>query len=143
MARRTVYRLTAPKVPEHAFQAALAKTLTIEIAPAGKLSSHGVVWFSVDHANFAGEVPGIRIGRGIIAGILDTFVLYRGRCYLVELKAEGGVLSDSQQATIAASTLAGVPCAVCNTIDDVIRALDEWGVPRNRRVMFQVPAAAI
>src|ERR1700751_5264122 len=96
------YRLTAPIVREHPRQAEIARVLTIEIAPAGKVSRDGVVWFAIDHANYAGEVPGVRIGRGIIPGIPDLFLLHRGRAFVIEIKTEDGALSDPQQSVLAA-----------------------------------------
>ena len=53
---RKPYRLTAPVVPEHPLQRQIADVLRLEIAPPGKVSQYGVCWFSIDHANFAGEV---------------------------------------------------------------------------------------
>jgi len=32
-----------------------------------------------------------------------------------------------------------VRCAVVDTVDDVLRALDEWQVPRKRRLMLALP----
>lgn len=139
LARKAQYRLTMPTVPEHAIQTSLAKMLTLELAPAGKLSGHGVVWFAVDHANYAGEVPGVRISRGIISGIPDTFVLYRGRAHLIELKSADGRLSEAQQEVIAVASLAGVKCAVCDDPFDVLRALDTWAIPRKRRFVLPLP----
>ena len=143
MARRTQFKLVMPVVPEHSIQRTMTKVLTIEIAPAGKLSKFGVVWFSVDHANYAGEVPGVRVGRGMISGVPDTFFLYRGRAFLLELKSEDGSLSDEQKAVIAAATLAGVPVACANSMEQVLRALDIWGLPRKRRLMFPIPEEAV
>jgi hypothetical protein len=142
MARRTQFKLTMPVVPEHSIQAVMARTLTLEIAPAGKLSRFGVVWFSVDHANYAGEVPGVRLGRGIISGIPDTFFFYRSGTYLIELKAADGQLTETQMATLAAVSLAGIKCAVCDSVDHVLRTLDDWTIPRKRVVMFQMPQEA-
>jgi hypothetical protein len=143
MAARRQFKLEMPVVPEHSIQRTMTKVLTIEIAPAGKLSKFGVVWFSVDHANYAGEVPGVRVGRGMIAGVPDVFFLYRGKCYLLELKSEDGALTEEQKATIAAARLAGVEVAVATTMDQILRALDVWQIPRNRRLKFQVPEEAV
>lgn len=128
------FRLVAPVVREHPLQKQIADALRIEIAPAGKVSRLGVVWFSVDHANYAGEVPGIRIGRGIAAGIPDMFVLYQGRAYLIELKAAGGVLSEAQKAFLAAGLCSAVHVGVAGSVEDVLALLDAWEVPRARRV---------
>ena len=60
---------------EHPLQRQIADALRLEIAPLGKVSRDGVVWWSVDHASYAGTAPGARIGRGIVAGVPDLFVL--------------------------------------------------------------------
>ena len=112
MAGRAPFRLTAPIVREHPLQKQIADVLRTEIAPAGKVSAAGVCWYSIDHANFAGEVPGVRVGRGVIAGILDTFVLYRGLTHLIEIKATDGELTDAQRSVIAAATCAGARIAI-------------------------------
>jgi hypothetical protein len=131
---RPAYKLTAPIVPEHPRQAEIARVLTIEIAPAGKVSDAGVCWFSIDHANYAGEVPGVRIGRGIIAGVLDTLVLYRGRTHWIEIKTPDGELSDPQRSVIAAVVVGGSRVAVARDWIEVLACLDEWAIPRKRRI---------
>jgi hypothetical protein len=131
---RPAFKLTAPIVREHPFQAQIAGVLRIEIAPPGKVSRAGVIWWAVDHANYAGEVPGIRIGRGIIAGIPDTFVLYRGRAHHIEIKAEDGALSDAQQSVGTAILFAGGHFGIARSAAEVLDLLDEWQIPRNRRV---------
>jgi hypothetical protein len=128
------FTLTAPVVREHPIQKQIADTLRLEIAPPGKVSKAGVCWFSIDHANYAGEVPGIRIGRGIIAGIADTIVLYRGRAHWLEVKADDGELSVAQQAVIAAVQIAGARVGVVRDATEALRCIDEWQIPRNRRV---------
>lgn len=131
---RAAFRLTPPIVREHPLQEQIAKVLRIEIAPPGKVSRAGVVWWSIDHANYAGEVPGVRIGRGIIAGIPDTFVLHRGRAHMVEIKPIDGALSDAQQSVAAAVLASGGRVGVARDWIEVLACLDEWEIPRNRRV---------
>ena len=128
------FRLTAPIVREHPIQKQIADVLRIEIAPAGKVSRAGVVWWSIDHANYAGEVPGVRIGRGIIAGIPDTFVLYRGIAHLIEIKAEDGSLSVAQQSVAAAVLASGGRVGVARDATETLACIDQWQIPRNRRV---------
>lgn len=128
------FRLTPPVTREHPLQAEITKVLTMEIAPAGKVSKAGVVWFAIDHANYAGEVPGVRIGRGIIAGIPDLFVLHLGRAYLIEIKAADGSLSDPQRSVLAALFAGGSCVAVVRSWVEVLACLDQWEIPRNRRV---------
>jgi hypothetical protein len=134
MSKRPPFRLTAPIVREHPIQKQVADVLRIEIAPPGKVSRHGVVWFSIDHANYAGEVPGIRVGRGIIAGIPDTFVLHRGRAHVIEIKAEDGELSTAQQSVAAAVLAAGGRVGVARDASETLACLDQWEIPRARRV---------
>jgi hypothetical protein len=70
-----------PPLTEHPLQRQIADALRLKIAPPGKVSGHGVVWWSVDHASYAGTAPGARVGRGIVAGVPDTFVLWlAGSC---------------------------------------------------------------
>jgi hypothetical protein len=128
------FRLTGPIVREHPLQTRISKVLTLEIAPAGKVSREGVVWWSVDHANYAGEVPGIRISRGIIAGIPDMFVLHVGRAYMIEVKAEDGQLNDPQRSVAAAVLAAGGRVGVVTDEWQTLACLDQWQIPRKRRV---------
>ena len=62
-------------------QKLIADALRLEIAPPGRVSHDGVVWRSVDHASYAGAAPGARIGRGIVAGVPDLFVLHFMRLF--------------------------------------------------------------
>lgn len=108
--------------------------LRIEIAPPGKVSRHGVVWWCVDHANYAGEVPGIRVGRGIIAGIPDMLFLFRGAAFLIEIKPEDGELSEPQRGVLAAVLAARGRVAIARDAREVIEIVDYWKIPRARRV---------
>jgi hypothetical protein len=130
------YRLTPPVVAEHPLQAQLAKVLRLEIGPPGKVSAAGVVWYSIDHANYAGEVPGVRIARGIIAGILDTFVLYRGTAHFIEIKTEApdAELSEHQRSVGTALLAAGGRVGVARDAAELLGCLDAWAIPRARRV---------
>jgi hypothetical protein len=132
--RAKPFRLTQPVVPEHSLQRSMADALRLEIAPAGKVSRHGVCWYSVSMENYAGEVPGIRVGRGIVAGILDMFLLWRGQSYFIEIKTADGQLSDAQQAVASAVLMGGGHVAVVTTVEQLLEALDAWRVPRAGRV---------
>lgn len=132
--RSKPYRLVAPVVPEHSLQKQICDCLRLEIAPPGKVSKAGVCWYSIDHANFAGEVPGIRIGRGIVAGILDVFVLYQGRAHFIEIKTDAGELSLAQQSVCAALLVAGGKVGVVRDAAETIAMIDAWQIPRARRI---------
>jgi hypothetical protein len=89
-------------VPEHPLQRQIADALRLEIAPPGKVSRDGVVWWSVDHASYAGSAPAACIGRGIVADVPDLFVLRRGIAHIVEINAKAGELSDPQPSVMSA-----------------------------------------
>ena len=132
--KRRPYRLTAPVVREHPIQKQLTDVLRLEVAPPGKVSRYGVCWWAIDHANYAGEVPGIRVGRGIIAGVPDLYILHRGRAHHLEIKAEDGELSEAQQSVCAAVLAAGGRVAVVRSAGELLAAIDEWQIPRAHRV---------
>lgn len=133
-AKPRAFKLRAPVVPEHAIQKTITNVLRLELAPPGKVSRAGVCWYSIDHANFAGEVPGIRIGRGIVAGVFDVFILYRGLAHFLEIKTEVGELSPAQQSVGTALLVAGGRIGIARDAIEVLALLDAWGVPRARRV---------
>ncbi|HTI79467.1 MAG TPA: hypothetical protein VL614_03355 [Acetobacteraceae bacterium] len=128
------YRLTAPVEPEHGIQRRIAGVLRIEIGAEAKISEHGVTWFCIDHANHHGEVPGIRVGRGIPPGIFDMLVLYQGRAFWIELKSRNGTVSDPQRSMAATLLLSGCRIGIARDEDEVLNCLDEWQIPRKRRV---------
>jgi hypothetical protein len=134
--RSKPFRLVAPVIAEHPLQTQLASCLRMELAPAGKVSRYGAVWWAIDHANYAGEVPGIRIGRGIIAGIQDFYILYRGRAHHPEVKTADGALSLAQMSVSAAVLAAGGRVGVVCNAEDLLACLDEWEIPRAHRVVL-------
>jgi hypothetical protein len=119
---------------EHPMQTRVAGVLRLELAPAGKVSGWGVVWYAIDHAHYGGEVPGIRIGRGIVAGVPDLFILWRGRGYFIELKAKDGIVSAPQQAVMSAILAGGGHVGIACSEWDVLRLVDAWHIPRAGRV---------
>lgn len=127
-------RIVAPVVREPILHKAIAKVLSVEIAPPGKPSREGVFWFSVDMAAYSGRVPGLRTGRGCIAGVPDIHVYWRGRVFLIELKAMDGRLSDAQQLFFATSTYGEVPVGVARSVEETLELLDVWKIPRSHRV---------
>jgi hypothetical protein len=133
-ASKPAFKLQAPVIPEGALHQQIHKVLTIEIAPPGRVSLGRAVWYSIDIANYGGNTPGLRTSRGVIAGIPDVFLLWGGTAFFIELKREGGLLSDAQQALIPALLIGGGRCGVATTAEEVLALLDVWGVPRRRAV---------
>jgi len=127
------FRLTRPIVREHPLQKQIADTLKIEIAPAGRVSRDGVVWFSIDFADFGGVAPGARVGRGVVAGPPDIVILWLGRAHWIEVKAEDGSLSDAQKSVITALLAAQCHIGVARDAAETLRCLDLWEIPRAHR----------
>jgi hypothetical protein len=134
MSVKRQFRLTAPVVPEHDIQKTIAKVLTLEIAPAGKVSPDGVCWFSISQENYAGEVPGIRVGRGLVAGVFDMLVLFQGRSSWIELKSRDGSVSEPQRSMAATLLLSGCRIGVARDEQEVLGLLDTWEIPRKHRI---------
>ena len=111
------FRLTSPVVREHPIQKRITDVLRLELAPPGNVSPAGV-----------------RIGRGIIDGILDMFVLHVGRAHMIEIKAEDGRLNDAQRSVAAAVLAAGGRVGVVRDENETLACLDRWQIPRARRV---------
>lgn len=136
VARKSVFRLTPPRIPEAALHQQIAAALTREIAPPRRVSPQGVVWWSVDIANYGGTTPGLRTSRGVVAGVADMQVLYRGVGHFIELKAQDGHLSDAQCEFGAAVMLAGAHFGVARSVEEVLGLLDCWEIPRQRRLLI-------
>ena len=79
-------------------------------------------------------MPGIRVGRGIPPGIFDMLVLYQGRAFWIELKSRNGTVSDPQRSMAATLLLSGCRIGIARDEDEVLSCLDEWQIPRKRRV---------
>jgi hypothetical protein len=106
--------------------------------PPGKVSRDGVVWWSVDHAGYAGTASGARVGRGTVAGVPDLFVLYRGIAHMVEVKTPAGELSDPHQSVMSAVLAGGGRVGVVRDAEEMLGLLDAWGIPRARCLALRV-----
>lgn len=126
--------LVAPVLREPVLHRQLADLLKKEIGPAGKVSFAGVTWWSVDIAGYVGRVPGLRTARGVIAGIPDIDISWLGRAYRIELKAMDGRLSPDQCQLATTILSTGARWAVVRSADELLQVLDEWEIPRARRL---------
>jgi hypothetical protein len=127
------FRLVAPVVREHPIHKAIAQVLALELAPAGRVSAEGVVWWSIDLASYMGGIPLTHLQRGCVAGIADIFLLHTGRSHFMEVKATDGEMSWPQRSLAAAIVGAGGRVAVVRNAIDACRCLDEWHIPRRHR----------
>jgi VRR-NUC domain len=71
-------------------------------------------------------------GLGAIAGLPDVLILHQGRLYCVELKREGGRVSEAQLACLAAMERAGAFTAIADGLDRALACLEAWGLLRGR-----------
>src|SRR5947209_18770161 len=86
---------------EQQIQRAVFQHLRARAAP-------GVFAFHVPNGGYRKPVEAaIMKGLGVVPGMPDVFAVHNGRCFSLELKAEGGRATDKQLATIAAMEAAG------------------------------------
>ena len=71
-------------------------------------------------------------GLGAIAGLPDVMILHQGRLYCVELKREGGRLTDIQEKCLIKLREAGAMATHCHGLDQALRVLEGWGLLRGR-----------
>jgi hypothetical protein len=71
-------------------------------------------------------------GLGVVPGVPDVIAIHQGRCYALELKAEGGRPTETQLATIAAMEAAGAFTAITEGLDRALAVLEGWGLLRGR-----------
>ena len=133
MSRAPRLHLAAPVEAEHGIQARICRVLGLEICAPGRLSPQGVTWWCVDIADYAG-VPGTRVARGIVAGIPDMILIYRGRSFFIEIKRPAGTeVSGPQQWLLPVLAAAGSRIGIARDERDVLALLDGWEIPRAHR----------
>jgi hypothetical protein len=69
---------------------------------------------------------------GVVAGVPDVIAIHQGRCFALELKAEGGRPTDKQLATIAAMEAAGAFTCIAEGLDRALAVLEGWNLLRGR-----------
>jgi VRR-NUC domain-containing protein len=67
---------------------------------------------------------------GVIPGVPDVLILYRGRLHALELKTKGGRLTETQRRTHEDMRRAGAFTATCYGVDDALLQLETWGLLR-------------
>jgi hypothetical protein len=71
-------------------------------------------------------------GLGAIAGLPDVMILHQGKLYCVELKVEGGRLSEAQEQVLIKLRDAGAMATHAHGLDQAIRILESWGLLKGR-----------
>jgi hypothetical protein len=74
----------------------------------------------------------ILAGLGVRAGVPDVIAIKDGRCFALEIKAEGGRLSEAQEQALIALRDAGATAVHAHGLDQCLRLLEAWGLLRGR-----------
>lgn len=73
------------------------------------------------------------------AGLPDVMICADGRAYGLELKFDKGAVSAAQKGCHMDLAIAGVPTAVCRSLEDVVLALKQWGIPMRATLRSAAP----
>lgn len=110
--------------PEFRLQCAVAGQLRFRAMP-------GLYWTALPFGEKRTAETGARLKRmGVRPGAPDLLLIWQGRTIGLELKAEGGRLTDTQRATQADWTLSGGLYHVAKGFHEAIAFLDMLGVLR-------------
>jgi hypothetical protein len=109
---------------EQAIQRAIFQHLRARGAP-------GVFAFHPANGGYRKPVEAaILKGLGVVAGVPDVFAVHNGRCFALELKAEGGRVTDKQFETMDALREAGAFICIAEGLDRALAVLESWGLLR-------------
>jgi hypothetical protein len=114
------------KRPEQQIQRAVFEHFRIRAAP-------GVLAWHTPNGGYRRKTEAaILRGLGVVGGIPDVLVVKDGRLFALELKPEGGRLTESQERTLIALRDAGAAATHAHGIDQALRILEGWGVLKGR-----------
>jgi VRR-NUC domain-containing protein len=92
-----------------------------------------VLWLHVPNGERRDAITGAKLKRmGVLAGASDLLLWHRGYSFALELKSDGGQLSDAQLEFLARFNDARGHSAVAESIDRAIAILEAWGLLRGR-----------
>jgi hypothetical protein len=112
--------------PEQEIQRALADHLRLRAAP-------NVYWFHPANGGARTAIEGaILKACGVRPGTPDLICIRGGKTYGLEIKADGGRLSDAQRIAHDEMRTAGAEVAVAVGLDAALTQLEEWQVLRGR-----------
>jgi hypothetical protein len=110
--------------PEQQIQKALADHLRARAMP-------GLFWFACENGGARSVIEGAILKRcGIRRGVPDLILIRAGKTFGLELKAEGGRLSDAQRLAHEEMRAAGAEVAVAVGIDQALEQLERWQLLR-------------
>jgi hypothetical protein len=93
----------------------------------------GVVAWHCPNGGWRSKVEAsILAGLGVRAGIPDVCAIKDGRAYFLELKAEGGRLSEAQERMLVDLRAAGAMATHAHSLDRALAVLEQWGLLRGQ-----------
>jgi hypothetical protein len=97
-------------------------------------AARGVFAFHVPNGGYRKPIEAaIMKGLGVKVGVPDVVAIHKGRCYALELKAEGGRGTLKQLEAITAMEAAGAPCCIAEGLDRALAVLKQWGILRGHK----------
>ena len=119
-----------PPLSESAIQEQIVDLLS-RLATAGRL-----FFFSVPNERSLDHMPKpkkyARLNKlkrmGMVPGVSDLVVVWRGRAYFLEVKTRRGVMSDAQRHFAITAERCGSRCAVVHDADEVLACLRAWRI---------------
>jgi hypothetical protein len=112
--------------PEAAIHAAVCEHLRLRAKP-------DVLWLHVPNGERRDKITGAKLKRmGVLAGASDLLLWHRGYSFALELKSDGGRLSDAQLEFLARFNDAGGHSAVAESIDRALACMEAWGLLSGR-----------
>lgn len=114
------------KQPEAALQRATMRYLSAVLRP-------GFFAFHPANEGKRSVVAGARLkAMGLLPGAYDVMICGESRAWAIELKSATGRVTKAQAAFAAMLDRAGIPNAVCRSLDDVAEFLRGHGLARVR-----------
>jgi hypothetical protein len=117
-------RRSTPKLTESAIQIAVMHHLTLRGKP------DVLAWHVPNGGSRSKAEAGRFKAEGVVPGIPDICILFRGQFFGLELKAERGRVSPAQRVMADRLAAAGGTVAVAVGLDAAIAQLEAWGILR-------------
>lgn len=118
---RAAYRKAAAATRESLVQGALVQFLAVALPEA---------WVTAIPGGDGRQTRAV----GYVSGTPDLVMIFRGRAFFIETKRPGKGAEKHQTACHVEIARAGAPTAVCRTVDELVAACREWGLPLRARV---------
>jgi len=138
------FKLQEPVASEDDEHEALARVLTLAIAPAGQVSDQKVMWYSLELRNARSRVEGAkRKARGCVAGLPDVCIRWNHpphtpltQTYWIELKRRRrGRVSEPQNEMHERLRTLGDSVAVCHGWRAALLQIQNWRIPMKNIVL--------